>query len=110
MRKVRGPYLTLSFPPLRVPLFAEDPSFTPKLRAGAESIFQRKNEITKLDYEFRDYKGKKCAIVPACHSDMSTGTVHGFGSRPDLGNPVIKKAFEQSMDQGVGWFQKTLGL
>ena len=35
----------------------EDRSFGPQIRADAEAIFKRKGEASKLDYEFRDYKG-----------------------------------------------------
>ncbi|KAF8578489.1 dienelactone hydrolase endo-1,3,1,4-beta-D-glucanase [Ramaria rubella] len=71
----------------------EDRAFGPKRRAETEAIFKRKQEAnSSLKYEFRDYKG----------------TVHGFGCRPNLNNPDIKKAFESAFEQAVTWFDNTL--
>ncbi|GJJ08491.1 hypothetical protein Clacol_002709 [Clathrus columnatus] len=70
----------------------EDNTFPPSLRQEAESIFRRKHEIDKLEYEFKDYKG----------------TVHGFAARPNLSIPVVKDAFEAAFEQTVSWFNKTL--
>ncbi|KAF8484246.1 dienelactone hydrolase endo-1,3,1,4-beta-D-glucanase [Gautieria morchelliformis] len=70
----------------------EDRSFGPEYRAQTEDIWKRKHENSKLDYEFKDYKG----------------TVHGFAARPNLGNPVIKKAWEDSFEQTIAWYKKTL--
>lgn len=70
----------------------EDRTFPPSLRKEAETIFKRKHEIDKLEYEFKDYKG----------------TVHGFAARPNLEIPVVKQAFEASFEQTIAWFNKTL--
>jgi len=70
----------------------EDFTFGPKLRAGAEKIMRRKQDLEKFQYEFRDYKG----------------TVHGFACRPNLGIPVVKEAFERAFEQAAVWFEKTL--
>ncbi len=37
-----------------------------------------------------------------------TGTVHGFGVRPDLKVPVVAEAFKAALDQTCEWFKKTL--
>lgn len=36
------------------------------------------------------------------------GTVHGFAARPAMSIPEVKKAFEDSVEQTIGWFEKTL--
>ncbi|KIJ51284.1 hypothetical protein M422DRAFT_244466 [Sphaerobolus stellatus SS14] len=70
----------------------EDFTFGPQLREEAERIFKRKHDLEKTQYEFKDYKG----------------TTHGFAARPNLKNETIKKAFEESFEQTVAWFEKTL--
>ncbi|KAM6489772.1 dienelactone hydrolase endo-1,3,1,4-beta-D-glucanase [Amanita muscaria] len=59
----------------------------------AEAIFAaRKDRSDYVPYEFVLYKGVK----------------HGFACRPDLSYPIIKEAYEKSLEQTVAWFEKTL--
>jgi len=68
----------------------EDSRFPKPFQVECEAEFaQRPNGQL---YEFKSYKG----------------TVHGFASRPNMGNPVIKQAFKDALDQAAQWFTKTL--
>lgn len=84
--------------------------FSPQLRLSAEAIFaERKGQNNYIDYEFKDYPGKFCFC--SCDPDArldSEGTAHGFASRPNLSDPQVKEAHEQSFDQTVEWFNKTI--
>ncbi|OJA14739.1 hypothetical protein AZE42_03191 [Rhizopogon vesiculosus] len=71
----------------------DDMSFSPTIRNKAEALLEiRKGKGNYVDYEFVDYKG----------------TVHGFACRPHLEFPDVKEAFEESINQTVKWFEKTL--
>jgi len=71
----------------------EDPSFDPKIRLEAESIFAaRKDKEDYIDYEFVDYPG----------------TAHGFAARPNLQLPEIVEAYNKALEQTISWFKKTL--
>jgi len=39
-----------------------------------------------------------------------SGTVHGFACRPYLEFPEVKEAFDESINQTLKWFEKTLPL
>ncbi|KIL56216.1 hypothetical protein M378DRAFT_172882 [Amanita muscaria Koide BX008] len=75
---------------------AEDDSFfNESKRNQAEAIFAaRKDKSDYVPYEFVLYKGVK----------------HGFACRPDLSYPIIKEAYEKSLEQTVAWFEKTLSV
>ncbi|KAJ7073540.1 dienelactone hydrolase endo-1,3,1,4-beta-D-glucanase [Mycena belliarum] len=92
-----APFSTEQLKAIKIPtswVFAEDDIFfKPAKRLEAEAVFAaRKDTPSFIDYECRDYKG----------------TTHGFASRPDLQYPEIKAAFENALDQIVGWFEKTI--
>ncbi|KAG2145889.1 Alpha/Beta hydrolase protein [Suillus clintonianus] len=71
----------------------DDMTFSPAMRNKSEALFAaRKGKDDFVDYEFVDYKG----------------TVHGFACRPFLEFPDVKEAFENSFDQSLKWFEKTL--
>jgi len=71
----------------------DDMIFGVKKRTETEAVFTaRKGKDDYVEYEFVDYKG----------------TVHGYGARPNLGIPVVKEAFENTVSQTENWFKKTL--
>ncbi|KAJ8593660.1 dienelactone hydrolase endo-1,3,1,4-beta-D-glucanase [Rhizopogon salebrosus TDB-379] len=73
----------------------EDMTFGPAIRNKAEAMLEARNGKENLvDYEFVDYKG----------------TVHGFACRPHLEFPDVKVAFDESINQTLKWFEKTLPL
>ncbi|KZT55527.1 alpha/beta-hydrolase [Calocera cornea HHB12733] len=70
----------------------EDFAFPSKKSVEAEQLLAARSGSDKVDYEFKKY----------------LGTRHGFAIRPALDRPELKKAFEDSSDQTVEWFKKTL--
>lgn len=93
-------------------IIADDSTFTPSLRQEAEAIFAaRKDKPEYIDYEFKDYKGSHSYFQTSIRGKYLlhyVGTVHGFAARPNLGLPEIRDAFERSLEQTTGWFNKTL--
>ncbi|CEH12170.1 Predicted hydrolase related to dienelactone hydrolase [Ceraceosorus bombacis] len=81
--------------PLKAPtlfLCAEsDPVFPDKLREQSQSALATRG-----------------SDAPAHEFVLYENTVHGFGARPKLSDPLVKKAFEQSVDRTVEWFQTHL--
>jgi len=70
----------------------EDFAFPAKKSAEAEQLLEARQGADKVDYEFKKYMG----------------TRHGFGCRPALEIPEVRKAFEEAGEQTVQWFKKTL--
>ncbi|KAG6836943.1 hypothetical protein H0H93_000833 [Arthromyces matolae] len=71
----------------------KDRASPPKLIEETEAMYAgRKGTDSFIEYDFKTYKG----------------TVHGFGIKPDLSNPVVKEAFETALADTVSWFNKTL--
>lgn len=86
--------------------------FSRNLRDQTEAIFaSRKDKSDYVPYEFVIYKG-----LPSASGDLwkfrwrliGLGTTHGFASRPDLSNQIIKEAYEKGLEQTVSWFKRTL--
>ncbi|KAG7443073.1 alpha/beta-hydrolase [Guyanagaster necrorhizus] len=68
----------------------DDMIFGHDFRLKAEAAMAgRKDGVA---YEFRDYKG----------------TTHGFAARPNTDYPEVKEAYEDTLQQTVEWFKKTL--
>jgi len=70
----------------------EDFAFPEKKTAEAEKMLAARTGADKVDYEFKRYPG----------------TRHGFGLRPPLEVPEVRKAFEGASEQTAQWFKKTL--
>ncbi|KZO96043.1 dienelactone hydrolase endo-1,3,1,4-beta-D-glucanase [Calocera viscosa TUFC12733] len=70
----------------------EDDSFPQPYAKEVETSFEKREEKSKVPYEFVYYPG----------------TMHGFAARPALDIPVVKEAFEKVTEQTWRWFEKYL--